>query len=423
MIRWLPLLLLLLLQPLLGAAQWLSGEVRDGSTGEAVGGAVVRVQGLRGRAVTDSLGRFRLDAGAETGYVEVNRVGYRQALLPYRTGQSLLVRLQASAALPDVLITAGPERVLKDKTLHLYDYDFLDDALVVILYDRAQRRPYLALLDARDEVIDRLDLPEKPSRLQRDCMGKLHAITAHYACQLFRDGDRLAYLSDTLPLFEEFVAPCLGSLDDYYYFRHERANGQVVDYYHFNAATQQGQGFLQLVDKQKIYQMLDPFEPYVQFASNKAELLALTPEQWDKINKLDYEMQFNRMAFFYSIHAPLHVLGEQVLVFDHTNRLLRKLDASGRPVDSVAITYPKMKGWQKVIYTDPIQGRAYTATEKMGYLTLHEIDLHTGALLGDYPVPFQFTYKIQIVDGVAYFLYRSQEALDDTKRLYRMGLQ
>jgi hypothetical protein len=420
--RWIPLLLLLL-QPLLGAAQLLTGEVRDGSTGDPVASAVVRVQGMRGRAVTDSLGRFRMDAGAEAGYVEVARVGYRQALLPFQTGQSLLVRLQPSADLPDVVITAGPEPVLKDKTLHLYDYDFMDDALVVIVYDRAQRRPYLALLDAHDAVIDRLDLPEKPGKLQRDCMGNLHAITEHYACQLFRDGDQLAYLSDTLPLFEQYVTPCLGSLNDYYYFRHERANGQVVDYYHFNAATQQGQGFLQLVDKQKIYQMLDPFEPYVQFASNKAELLALTPEQWDKINKLDYEMQFNRMAFFYSIHAPLHVLGDQLLIFDHTNRLIRKLNASGRPQDSVAISYPKMKGWQKVVYTDPIQTRAYTATEKMGYLTLHEIDLHSGELLGSYPVPMQFPYKLQIRDGVVYFLYRSQEALDDTKRLYRMGLQ
>ena len=77
------------MQPLLGAAQLLTGEVRDGSTGDPVASAVVRVQGMRGRAVTDSLGRFRMDAGVEAGYVEVARVGYRQALLPFQTGQSL----------------------------------------------------------------------------------------------------------------------------------------------------------------------------------------------------------------------------------------------------------------------------------------------------------------------------------------------
>lgn len=415
--------LLLSLLPLLGAAQLLTGEVRDAGTGEPVGAAVVRVQGLGGRATTDSLGRFRLDAGSADGYVEVARVGYRKALLPFRAGQALVVRLQAADALPEVQITAGAERVLKDKRLHLYDYDFMDEALVVILYDRTQRRPYLALLDANDDVIDRLDLPEEPGKLQRDCMGNLHAISDHYAYQLFRDGDQIGYLCDTLPLFEKFVAPCLGSLDDYYYFRNDRANGQVVDYYHFNAATQQGQGFLQLVDKEKIYQMLDPFEPYVQFASNKSELLALSPEQWDKINKLNYEMQFNRMAFFYPIHAPLFVLGGQVLVFDHTNRLIRKLDAAGQALDSVAITYPKMKGWQKVVYPDPVLTRAYTATEKQGYLTLHAIDLQTGELGGRHELPLQFPFKVQVRDGVAYFLYRSQEALDDTKRLYRMRLE
>ena len=412
-----------LLLPMTAAAQWLTGEVRDASTGEPVVAAAVRVQGMRGRAVTDSLGRFRLDAGMQAGHVEVARVGFRQAILPFQAGQSLLVRLQPSAALPEVQITAGPERVLDDRHLHIHDYELMDDAIVVMLYDRVKRKPYIALLDAGDAVLDRLDLPEPPAQLRKDCMGNLHALSAHYAYQLYREGDALGYLADTLPLFEKFVAPCLGNLDDYYYFRNDRANGQVVDYYHFNAKTQEGQGFLQLVDKQKIYQMLDPFEPYVQFAANKEQLLAITPAQWDKINKLNHEMQFNRLAFFYAIHAPLHVLGSQVLVFDHTNRLIRKLDASGQALDSVAISYPKESSWEKVVYTDPVQARAYTAFSRHGFLTLREIDLQTGDLVGNFSVPMPFIYKLQVHDGVAYFLYRSQEATDDTKRLYRMRLQ
>ena len=74
-----------------------------------------------------------------------------------------------------------------------------------------------------------------------------------------------------------------------------------------------------------------------------------------------------------------------------------------------------------MIIIDEIRGEAYTVFEKHGYQTLRRIDLATGTLGLPTEIPRQFPHKIQIRNGIAYFLYK-QGSYDDTKRLYRLGL-
>lgn len=406
-------------------AQSVSGIVLDAIDQQPIPSAIVRMQGQNRTALTDDAGRFTLTYEGEVGDLEVTRLGYRGATVGRnRLSQyGMVVKLNPAAALPDVVISAGAEQVLEDKTLHMYDYDFLDDQLVVILYDRVRRAPFLALVDVNDEILSRLDGPEAPGKLVRDCMGHLHVLGRRHACQLFRlDAERLGMYVDSLHLYKQFVEPCLGNIENYYYYSQERLNGQVLDYYHFDARTQKGEGFMQLIDRQKIHQMLDPLGPYVQYASTEASMAMLDEEAWDKINKLDYEMQFNRLAFFYPIHAPLHVIGQSLYVFDHTNLLIRRCDAGGKALDSVGITYPKLPHWQRTILIDAVREEAYTVFEQHGYLTLHEIDLKTGELMDAYPLPMQFPIKVQVRDGVVYYMYRELD-YDDTNRLYRMRLK
>jgi hypothetical protein len=405
--------------------QILHGHVRDAANSEPVPQAVVRIKGRIEGAQTDSLGQFTLHLDQNAKHLEITRLGYQNATvaIPTQLDIPFDIRLHAKADLPDVLITAGASRVLEDPRLHMYDYDFLDGGIIMILYDRQRKHSELAWVDANDKVVSRADSPEPPGKLVRDCMGNVHAMTKHFVCQLFTSQDHeISMYVDSLELYERFVAPCLQSIAPYYYYRHDRANGQVVDYYHINALTQKASGFLHLIDREKIHQMLDPMGPYVQFASSQEGFMSLHPEMWEKINRMDHEMQFNRLAFFGPIHAPLRVVDNEILVFDHTNLLLRKYSPEGNPLDSVAISYPKESHWDMQILIDEVRGEAYTTFAQHGYISLREIDLKSGELRGGKELPKQFPMKIQVRDGVAYFMYREQEH-EDTNRLWRMKLK
>ena len=403
----------------------ITGRIVDASTGEPVVSALVSLMGSKRGCSTDSSGQFSLTVSTTHVQLKITRLGFRPVLhaVSDSWADAFTIAMTPNPEWDAVVITAGAEPVLEDRSIHLYDYEFADDGLYMILYDKVRKRSVLAWVDSHDSIVSLLDAPEPPGRLLKDCMGQVHAITKRYACQLFRDehGSVGMYV-DSLKLFQEVVAPCLGHADGNYFFRQDRINGQLAHFYRYDGNSLQPKVVLALKDKEKVYQMLDPYGAYAPFASTEKQLMAISDQTWDKINKLDPELRFQRLAFFYPIHAPLRVIDGDVWIFDHCNEMIRRFDASGNRLDSVEIDYPSMPKWDRQIIVDEWRGDVYTTTERHGFITLHAIDLKTGELGMTWELPLQFPRKIQVKDGVAYFMYKEQESYDDTKRLYRLSL-
>lgn len=404
----------------------LTGRVTDMQSHAALSYVNIVIQGTENGTLSDQNGYFRLEVTQPKVVLEVRRLGYQTQYVRLsftNARQQINVALAPSdVTLDNVVISDGLQRVFKDKKLHLYDYEFYEDQLFVIIYNRARRRAQLALVNDQDSIIEVTDGLEPPGKLVRDCMGNVHVLGRQYACQLFVQQGRIGMYQDSLATFERVVAPCLGSLDQYYYYKFGQGNDQVMQYLAYNAETQEPQPMLRIKDKEKIHQMLDPLGPYVQFASTEEDLLAIPAAYWEKINKIDHHYQFDRLAFFYPISAPLHVLDDQIYLFDHTNGLIHRLEKDGSPVSEVPIAYHKLPHFERAIYTDPIRGDAYAVFEKNGYFTLREIDLETGELSGSHELPRQFPGKVQVRDGVVFFLYKELN-YDTTKRLYRLRIK
>lgn len=418
------LLLAFLLMAGTAAAQGLhiTGTVRDAATGEPLVSAQVRVLGRMQGALTDARGAYDLTVDAGAKALEVSHIGYAKAQVPVGAAreQRLDVRLETAAALAPVVITAGPERVLEDKTIHLYDYDFIDDKLAMIVYDRAQRRSKLALVDGRDSIIDMVAGAEEPGRLERDCLGNVHAIGRQWACQLFVMDSTIGFYQDSLSAYKRVVEPCLGNVGSKYYFEYRYFNNQILYYAAYDMVAGQWATVLELSDANKMHQLMDPLGIYAPLIGSKAGMMALTEEDWEKVGKIDAEFQFQQMAFFYPIDAPLKVVDGQPVVFDHLNGKLHKLLEGGKE-EQVAVTYHKEPHFVRSIVVDEPRGEAYALYEQHGYFRLRKIDLATGAVGEPVEIPRRFPHEIKVRDGVAYFMYRENEH-DDTNRLYRMRL-
>ena len=399
------------------------GTVRDAETAEPLVSAQVRVQGRMQGALTDANGDFTLQIEGGAKVLEVSHIGYRKAIVALKDAstQRVEVKMQLAAALAPVLITSGPELVLEDKTIHLYDYEFFQGELMMIIYDRKLKRSKLALVDARDSIMDMEMGIEEPGKLVCDCLGNVHAITQHWAHQLFTMEEQIGFYTDSLERFERTVLPCLGNIDAHYYFDYPRFNNQILDYLAYNMETDEWKAFLQVKDKVKMHQLMDPLGIYMGVATSEAGMMALTPEDWEKVGKIDPEFQFEQMVFFYPVHAPLRVIDGKIYVFDHLNGLIRSFEKDGKALAEVPISYHKLVDWQRTVIVDEARAEAYTLYQRHGYSSLRKIDLQTGAVGEAIEIPKQWANKIGVRDGIAYFMYK-QGQYDDTNRLYRMRL-
>ena len=399
------------------------GTVREGATGEPIVSAQVRAQGRLQGALTDAQGKFTLELETHAQVLEISHIGYKKVFVPIagKSGRTLEITMEAASSLAPVIIAAGPQEVLEDRTIHLYDYELLDDHIMMIVYDRKLKRSKLAFVDANDSIVDTELLPEEPGKLVKDCLGNIHAITQNFACQVFWDGEEIGFYQDSLRLFQEAVEPCLGNIEGHYYFANWTFNSQILDYYAYDMAQKEWKNVLHVADKVRMHQLMDPLGPYVSIAPSEAAMYALSPGDWETIGKIDHAFQFDQLAFFRPIDAPLHVIDGKVFVFDHLNGQILSFEKDGKKIEEVAMDYQKLPGRERLIVVDEIRGDAYTVFEKHGYQNLRKIDLKTGSLGPAIDIPRQFPHKIQIRNGIAYFLYK-QGSYDDTKRLYRLSL-
>lgn len=406
------------------------GRIIDRETKEAIPTANVRIMGTMKGVVSNAEGEYALLINKVGTVLEFSFPGYEKELRKVTEGGSQVLDVALKPKnfeLPTVTITSkGMERVIEDKKLYILDYDFYEDYLFVILHRPGQKGNRIALVAPNDSIMDLEPGPEVPGKLVRDCLGNLTALTTHYACQLFvqEDGE-IAYFQDTVPLFFKYVQPCIAKVDEFYYYRDYRINNQVLRYYSYNAESKAYNTFTTVENKERIYQMLDPHEdnPFSALASMSREALMHIPASvWNELTQANKDMQFWQTAFFKPIDAPLRVIGKKLYQFDHLNGRILHFDKHGTLEKEVPITYHLKHKWKKKILIDEVKERAYLQMTRNGFSYLQEINLDTGEVFGKYEIKPQFVTKVQVRNGIAYFMYKERH-YDDTKRLYRQVLQ
>lgn len=406
---------------------FIDGIVRDAATGEPIPYASVRVQGTMFGVMTELDGSFLIELGVVGVTLEVSHVSYQKRFVELKKPPKGILEVnlkEREYRLEDVVISDGPQLVLEDKTIYLYDYEFWEDDLFMIIYDREAKRSKVALVNQQDSIIDTDWGPEVPGKLVKDCLGNVHALGSEYACQLFAQDGKIGMYQDSLWLYERYVKPCLAHVNNFYYYSFSRFNNQILLYYVFDEEAEDGYFFVEMKDEVKMHQLLDPHPDniYNTIAQTPEQFLAISPRQWKEVGKLNVEFQFQQLAFFYPLHAPLRIIDGVLHIFDHTNGQLGRYTQDGEFVDETPISYHKLPRWERSILVDEIRDDAYTLFARNGYFTLAEIDLETGDLGKKTELPRQFPTKITVRDGVVYFMYQEMN-YDDTNRLYKMRIK
>jgi hypothetical protein len=133
---------------------------------------------------------------------------------------------------------------------------------------------------------------------------------------------------------------------------------------------------------------------------------------------------FHKSIYYEPVYAPLFIIDDTLIVFDHYKNKLFKFNEFYEPADSISINYHFIqndKKWIKQLIRDEATDKIYTVHEKSGYYYLSSLNLYSGESELIIKLSHPYPENIRIKNGHVYYIYRPFGSAQN-KFLYRERL-
>ncbi|MFN0030821.1 MAG: carboxypeptidase-like regulatory domain-containing protein [Flavobacteriales bacterium] len=416
--------------PGLGQHCTLSGQVADADTGEDVAYCTIRIAGTLYGTQCDDQGRFQLeiDAIADTMVVEAMHINYitsvSKVLCTRHTTLKILMHA-ADGALPQVVISSAPDTVWGSKAMHVCDYAFAEDGILLltcIKEERWKRQEMSAkTIYAGCQLVYINNLGNELCRL--DVEGEHTSLYTGYFDEIFLQGinkiNEVLCADSLIQLllwkkdeFEKHIEPVIDSVGSTIYFTNYNAHYPAFEYMAYNRADSSYQTLRYLVNEE----LMQRFRAQYRDLGPRQKLEAFRMEVKTGIDKEIYSAYmtgFTHTPFFQPLNIPLFVANDTLLIFDHVHDKLYKYNQSQQVIDSLLINYHhvnnKMK-WGRQLCKDRSTDKIYTWYEKAGYTYLNEIDLNSGLPVHVRKLAYRYAENLKLNNGRVYYIYRPFES-------------
>lgn len=317
-----------------------------------------------------------------------------------------------------------PQIIFQSKKLSVSDFEIIpNDELLLLLYPKTLKKgSQLAILNS-NQIVSEFKLNENPIELIHDFKRMPHIVCEKGVYGVHRNENGVGLSSLERAYFMKFVFPIIDTSYSKYYFSNFNKHYPAFDYKSFD----QIDSTYALITEIKDELMMELYRSEYKWADIRTKIWAKELENETGIDKEIWvgANYFTNSIYYKQLYAPLFVKSDTLYVFDHYKNKMFKYNNRGVALDSLAIDYhlePKKTGWRNMLIQDYNTNRIYAFFQKDGICSVQEINLHTGKL--DSKIEFKHTYidKIQIIDGMAYYIYRPYES-NQKKYLYRVKLE
>lgn len=371
---------------------------------------------------------------ARPGYVtkELTVIWSLLGSIPLRVLLAPIV-LEAVPVLP-----RAPEVVFQRTDVHAADLLINDDGLWVLAYQHPRmlrseaeageeilRDVRLVLLDTLFREVARCAVPEDVRGLRRDAANTALIEGTDRAFSIGRreDDGGLVLLPFGLKDLRERIMPWTDTVTrqlvgtntdavrpgfDHLLYRQERDSTRVI-------CTVVDSFMMSLFRSE--YKYLKGPEKVV--AMNLASELGV-----DKETVAGYMSGFQHNIWFKPMYAPLFVVGDTLLVFDHGRARLRKFTRDLREMPSVELSYmerPSGRDWAGRLVQDRSTRQVYAVFQRNGMHWLRTVDATTGQLGDRRRITHKYPERLQVHDGHAWYIHRPVESLQK-RTIYRERL-
>jgi hypothetical protein len=330
---------------------------------------------------------------------------------------SLRLRAQKKYDLHTVTVTAErkADTVFGSWKFSVADYEFYEDKLLLLTFTKSLSRPRLMLADQHQKILSAYDLPYPAQKFYRDYLGDINLICDEQVFRLKITNDAISLVSLPADEFNAKIVPCIDTIGKDIYFSNYSKDYPEFTYYAFNSADSSLHPFKTVTDQEQ----LKGYNMEYYFLKPKEKLYARKLEA-------EYHVDRHRIAaimsgltssmFYTPLYAPLFIINDTVVVFDHYNNAILSYNRKYEQIDSVSIDYHHPKNWREwkhEIIIDKDNNKTYALYEKNGFYYLKQIDLKTGKITGSFKLLNQYVEHIRIRNDYVYYIYRPFESLQE----------
>lgn len=397
------------------------------------------------RQLTDAEGQVLVEwTGAPTVTLAFSRIGFRSRTVEWTAGRSprtdpFIVYLAATTTEIDgISVTRpAPERVFDRTDVHAADLLINSEGLWVLAYVhprllRAEadagkeilRDVRLVLLDTLFNEVARCAVPEDVLGLRRDPTDAviIEGTTRAFSVGRTEEGALVLLpfgLDDlrqrVLPWTDTIPGRVMGSRDDRVI--------PSVDHLAYDPILDSAQVVCTVVDSF----MMELFRSEYRHLKGPEKVVAMNLAAdlgVDKEVVAGYMSGFQHNLWFKPVYAPLFVVGDTLLVFDHANARLRKYTKDLLAIGSVPLPYlatNEGKGWSGKLLQDRRTRSIYAIFQRNGFQWLRLVDPVTGSLGERRRITYKYPERVQVHNGSVWYIHRPQESLKK-RAIYRERL-
>lgn len=400
----------------------ITGKVIDEKTMRPLSNVNIQINGTLKGTITDKDGSFELSYKGKDFILIISYLGYEKKFIKLNEipKDPLTITLSPRAeVLGEVVISSSTiETIVKSDNSYVLDYGFYSDNILVITFRSSLTNSKLILLNSALDTLSKIDIPEKPSKLFKDCLGNNHVVCNKNIYQVYFDSERLKLLPPVnVEKFETVLYPCVAQDSANLYFMTKmgsrkmvaegfniKTHNHILNYYYVNKIDRKRKNLVYIED-QKTLKMSREEDS---FGEQKVAMGA----------RGGSGRLFAEVIVFKEIFAPLYLLNNNVYIFDYINSKILNYSA-GEIVKETGIKFHNEKNWKREMCIDEKRNSIYTIYENNGITELKEINLNNGLPVNSYKIPYPFVENIKVHDNYIYFLYQGKEYFN-TKFLSRL---
>lgn len=423
--------ILLCYLPLLGISQSviLAGYITDSQTKTPIPKASILVDESTKGTTSKENGYFRIKFKTpEKVTISLSHLGYEPATKTIDLAKAkdtlwLNVALRAKTHIIntfEISAESKPEVVHGTQEYSISDFEFHKDDLLLLTYEKNIKKDREVIwIDKNQKEISSIRIPITVEELYKDYRDRIYVIGEETVFQINFDRSRLSLTKLPFDDFKAILQPCIDTLYKSIAFTVYQWFYPILNYYFYNPTAMTSTKVYEVKDEElyHLYRM----QYYFMHPKDKVRARNLAYEY--KMEKQDIAALmtgFTNTLYYEPLYAPLFVVNDTALVFDHYSNQIVKIDEYGSKVDSTDISYHQTNDekWKKMLVKDEITDDIYSVHATNGHLSLNRINTSSGDIDNNFKLKHRYVENIEIKNGYAYYIYRPYESMQK-KYLYR----
>ncbi len=410
------------------------GIVRSAETQNSVSGAYVLSESGYS-CYTDSLGVFQAGSIQKGERLTIVAAGFQTLYSKYTDGGQVFELIVAMNVQMPLVITAGPSVVFSSDTWNVGDFMWDSNSeLVLLVYEKEKR--WKRQEDANRTIFENVRIAFNSGLQSQRQWVSMHlnenaiGFYPQFPGEVIVEGEKNHYLRVDehlvlLPdsIFKPHFKPVVEKLkEDEFVVTDFHPDYPAFSYY---KAPEDSQWIaLHYIQDEKEMEL---FRSEYKYLGPREKLEAF---QFELDNKIDKEIigaymsGFPNKPYHSPIYAPLILLGDTIMVFDHLHDVVTFYNCNGNKIDVKPCHHHKLKGvgkWKGEVWRDAVTHKLYTAYEKSGKIIWYEMDALNDKLVLCMELAYRYCEKIKVRGGEVFFVYRPFES-SQKRYLYKQTI-